>query len=169
MLSEAQVFADAVKTNRRLTSVNTKLFLKMDEKAYWEGATTLLETRAVRKYQSGSTGFRVAKGVYVGGTKGHSYSNEEWTKIADGTLTITNKRLVFNGDKSDRNVPLDKIINIDNHLDAISVSSENRQKTMVFMLNNPAITSMVLSICIQADNPDDLSGVDLNIEIQKQS
>jgi hypothetical protein len=86
-------------------------------------------------------GLRVAKGVWVGGTSGRSASTQEWTKIDVGSLTITNKRLLFDGAKEDRTVPLTKIISVHNTLTGVEVSVEGCQKAMVFDAANPLIAS----------------------------
>lgn len=65
---------------------------------------SLLEPRAVRTGAYGGPSFRVAKGVYfrVGGVR--SESHEELRNIDQGTLTLTNKRVVFSGTKRTINI-----------------------------------------------------------------
>jgi len=70
-----------------------------------------------------------------------SASTQEWIKIDVGSLTITNKRLVFDGAKEDRTVPLTKIISVHNILTGVEVSVEGREKAMVFDAANLLIAS----------------------------
>src|SRR6266496_6106022 len=93
LFAQARDFAASVQQNRALPTVATNIILKPDEVAFYSTPSALYETRAVRHYQAGHTGFRVAKGVYVGGTSGRSTSTQEWAKIDTGWLTITNKRV----------------------------------------------------------------------------
>jgi hypothetical protein len=143
--------------------VPTDLILKSGESAFYSASSALYETRAVRQYQSGYTGFRVAKGIYIGGSRGRSTSSQEWSKIDSGILTITNKRLIFDGGSADRSVALGKILAADSSLDSVEVSVENRQKSMVFAAENPLVLAVIIRICCQADNPLDLSQTPLNI------
>lgn len=97
---------------------------------------TFLESRAVRQTVGGYGGpsFRVAKGVSFrfGGVSARSESHEELRKIDQGTLLLTNKRLVFIGAKRTINIDLKKIIAIEPYKDGIGSQRENKQKTEYF-------------------------------------
>lgn len=167
LTDNARAFVESIKQTKRLVSVQTKIILKKGETAYYSEQSKLFETRAVRHYQSGSAGIRVMKGVYVGGSRGKSISNEEWKHIDDGTLIITNKRLVFDGFSQNRNFNLSRILSVSQGLDKIEVSIEGRQKSLVFDCSNSIICSTVIHICAQAENPSDLTDVNLDIQIQE--
>ena len=167
LTDNARAFVESLKQTKSLATVQTKIILKKGETAYYSESSKLFETRAVRHYQSGSAGMRVMKGVYIGGSRGKSISNEEWKHIDDGTLIITNKRLVFDGFSQNRNFNLSKIMSVSQGLDKIEVSIENRQKSLVFDCSNPIICSTVIHICAQAENPSDLTDVNLDIQIQE--
>jgi hypothetical protein len=123
-----------------LLPVESSIILKADEAAYYEAPSALYETRAVR-YSAGG-GFRVAKGLYLGGAR--SLSAQEWTQIDVGTLTVTNQRLVFNGAKADRVVPLKKIVSANAASPSqVEVTTESRQKSMVFDASNPIILAAI--------------------------
>lgn len=132
LFTEAREFAANVQQARALPTVATNIILKPGEAPFYSTPSALYETRAVRHYQAGHTGFRVAKGVYVGGTTGRSTSTQEWAKIDTGWLTITNKRLVFDGAKEGRTVLLSKVVTVHNSLTGIEIAVEGRQKAMVF-------------------------------------
>jgi hypothetical protein len=158
LLIQARNFAADVQYKRALPTVPTNILLKPGEAAFYSSPSALYETRAVRQYQSGFSGFRIAKGVYVGGTSGRSTSTQQWAKIDGGVLTITNKRLVFDGGQQDRTVQLGKIVSVSCSLTNIEVSVEGRQKTMVFEAANPLIASAIVRLCRQVDDPLNLSG-----------
>jgi hypothetical protein len=120
------------------------VFLKAGESAFYNSASSLHETRAVRQFQAGHVGFRVAKGVWVGGTRGQSVSNQEWSKIDDGTLTITNTRVIFDGTQGSRNIALSKIISVQSFLDGLELAVENRQKNLMLTAPNPYIASGII-------------------------
>lgn len=98
---------------------------------------SLLEPRAVRVSTGtyGGPSFRVAKGVYfrVGGFRAQSESHEEIRTIDKGTLSLTNKRLVFSGSKRTSVVDLKKIVSIEPYSDGISIKRSNKQKIEYFI------------------------------------
>jgi hypothetical protein len=163
LMSQARAYMDDVQRRRALPQVGTTIMLKPGENAFYYESCQLYETRAVRHFESGHAGFRIAKGVYVGGTKGRSTSTQEWTQIDSGRLTITSKRLVFDGGRENRTVPLQKIIGVENNNSAMEVSVEGRQKSMIFTSSNPLILSAVIRICCQVEDPNDLSKTQLNV------
>jgi hypothetical protein len=153
MVQQARDFIATVQQKRALTTVATTIILKPDEQAFYSTPSTLYETRAVRRYQAGHTAFRVAKGVYVGGTSGRSISTQEWAKLDTGSLTITNKRLVFVGDKEDRTIPLNKVVSVDSTLTEIVVSVEGRQKVMTLTVPNSLIAAAIIRLSPHANDP----------------
>jgi len=165
MREEAQIWLNHVKNIKSLPFVHSNIILKNGECAYYSEATKLYETRAVRHYQSGFAGFRVMKGVYVGGSKGKSVSNQEWSQIDSGTLVITNKRIIFDGFSQNRSFDLRKVMSVSDGSDYIEISIEGRQKSVVFICNNPIICASTIHICTRTADPSDLSSVKLDIEI----
>ena len=97
---------------------------------------TLMEPRAVRQTRGGYAGptIRVAKGVSfrMGSVAARSESHEELRNIDQGTLVLTNKRLIFIGSKRTTNIDLGKIISITAYKDGIASQRENKQKTEYF-------------------------------------
>jgi hypothetical protein len=143
LIAEAKAWLASVKESG-LLPVKASIILKADEYAFYEAPSALYETRAVRYSTGGGVGFRVAKGVYVGGGGARSLSEQEWNQVDAGTLTVTNKRLVFNGGKADRVVPLTKIVSANAvSLSQVEVSAEGRQKSMMFDGANPVILSTI--------------------------
>ncbi len=94
---------------------------------------TLKEPRSVRKTYGGGGGpsIRIAKGVYfrTGGFASRSESHEEIKEIDSGTLTLTNRRLVFTGRKRTVNVPLGKIVGMEPYRDAVAINRDGKQRT----------------------------------------
>jgi hypothetical protein len=156
MIGQANIFLSTVRLQKSLKPIPTRVLLKNDESAYLEDSCSLHETRSVRHYESGGVGFRIAKGVYVGGSKGRSVSTAEMTCIDSGQLTLTNKRLVFDGSTNDRTIPLDKLVSINSYSDAIEVSTANRQKSMYFTVPNPLIWHAAIKLLTSGQDPNDL-------------
>lgn len=164
---EANEFLERIKEREGMIPVESNIIPKKGEQVFWEEKSSLYEIRSVRQYQSGSTGVRVFKGFYVGGSKGRSVSSYELTKLDDGVLSITNKRIIFNGQTIDRTITLDKVFSINRSLTEVEISVENRQKSMIFDVSNPFIFSMVFMICNQVEDPTDLSQINLNITFEE--
>ncbi len=97
---------------------------------------TFREPHAVRTSVAGYGGptFRIAKGVSfrLGGASSRSVSHDEIQKIDTGTLTITNKRLIFTGSMKTLNYNLSKILSITEFKDAVGIQRDNKQKTEYF-------------------------------------
>ena len=113
------------------------LILKKGETAYIELPNiTLMEPRAVRTSTGGYGGgsVRVAKGVSIrmGGAQGRSTSHDELTNIDTGTLTISNKRIVYSGSTKNYDIPLTKVVNLTPFRDALEVQVSNKQKPEYF-------------------------------------
>ena len=102
-----------------LTPISTRLVLKDGEYALLEEDSVLFESRAYRVYGGGGT--RIGR-VYVGG--GVSESQQRLKQIDSGTLTLTTKRLVFDGTHENRTLPMSQLLSVRPSPDAIEVSSE---------------------------------------------
>ena len=120
---------------------NPPIILKKNETAYLVlGNMALHEPRAVRQTYGGYAGptIRVAKGVSfrVGSVAARSESHDELRNIDQGSLVLTNKRLIFTGSKRTVNIDLKKIIAIEAYKDGVASQRENKQKTEYFIGSN---------------------------------
>lgn len=166
LINEANSYIEKVKNNKGLIPITTSILLKKDEDAFLATESTLRETKAIRYSQRGGVGLRVAKGVYVGRSSGKSESQQEWRVIDSGDITVTNQKLVFNGEKENRIIPIDKIVSISPWSDAIEITSETKNKSMLFSVDNPFIWAAVVNILVKVDDPKNLDGVNLDIQIK---
>lgn len=161
---EARALVEKIQQDKRLEPISTSLLLEKDEYAFLKENTVLMESKSIRTSVGGGVGFRVMKGVYVGGYKGQSESNQELRAIESGDLIITNKKLVFRGSKENRVIPLSKVIEIKMHSDAIEIATTGRQKSSIFTVANPYIWNVNLFVLSKVENPLDFSGIK-NIDI----
>ncbi|MDD9855848.1 MAG: hypothetical protein OXU88_06695 [Gammaproteobacteria bacterium] len=149
----AESYVAQANRNGGLPAVDTNLMLKRGEAAFYSAPTTLFETRAVRHHVAGHGGVRVTRGVWIGGTRGKAESHQEWRRIDDGSLTVTNQRIIFDGRKTNRAVPLDKLISFDIGVGKVEISVSNRQKSMVFTAGEQAsVLGSIIKICSNAIN-----------------
>ena len=99
------------------------------------------------------------KGVYIGGTKGRSESEQEWKEICTGEFIVTNKRIILMEPPKNRSYNLDRIIGIRNMVDAIEVSLRGQTKKYGFSTRNSLILNTIIRICTTAEDPSDLEKI----------
>jgi zinc-ribbon domain len=119
------------------TSDPSPVILKKDEHlSMVMNNISMQEPRAVRQTRAayGGPTIRVAKGVSfrMGGAAARSESHEEIKVIDQGSLILTNKRMVFIGSKRTTNIDLKKIMAITAYRDGIESQRENKQKAEYF-------------------------------------
>ena len=165
-IQEANIFLEGVKKNKALPTVYSSLMLEAGEKAFLEENSVLAEPRAVRRSTGSGAGFRVMKGVYVGGYSGRSESSQEWRMLDEGTLTLTNNRVIFRGSKENKTIPLDKIISISNSMGTVEVSLDGKSKPTAFKVNNSYIWAATIHIAKAAENPLQLGDMKIDIEFK---
>jgi hypothetical protein len=126
-----------------LPTIQVPILLKKGERGLAKAISKLSETRARRVNQSVFGGKRGKKSSFYGGSVGTSKSHQELTVLDKGVIYLTNKRLVFIGDKTNRDIKLDKIISLDDKdrwfsNDQIVVSSTGKSKQMYFSMSDMA-------------------------------
>ena len=137
--SDLEWFAQSIYDgNVNLPTENCPIILKKNEEALIVLPNiTLKEPRSVRTSLGGYAGptIRITKGfsIKLGGVSSRSISHEEIKIIDKGTLTITNKRLIFTGLVKTLNYNLNKILSINEFNDGISIQRENKQKPEYFI------------------------------------
>lgn len=169
-IAEAENYIEGVRDKKALPIIKSSIFIEKDENVFLEEQTKLNEPRSIRKY-SGTmqgVGFRISKRISIGtGTRsGTSESHKEWRTIDSGNLIITNKRLIFNGNTENRTIALKKIISITVALDGIILSIEERNKPVMFSVNNGYIWGAVMNIIKSGNDPLNLGGVNLDIQFK---
>ncbi len=166
LIQFANTFMEEVKQKRALPTVYSSLMLEKDENAFFEEHSTFAEPRAVRRSTGSGVGFRVMKGVYMGGYSGRSESNQEWKLIDNGTLTLTNHRLIFRGTKENKMIPLNKILSITNTLESIEIAIDGKAKAVAFSVENSYIWASTIQIAKAAKNPLQLGDMKIEIEFK---
>jgi len=139
-----------------LPEVESSIFLRKNETAHFQTQCELHEERTKKEYVGGYSGFsfRVAKGVSwrVGGFKGRPVEKQVLTRIDSGVLVVTNKRLVFSGDRKSFSVPYRKLIDLEVFKDAIKLNREGKSRREYFMMDEPAITAKVINLVVNQED-----------------
>lgn len=118
------------------------LILQKGEICHLSLPAILVEERVVsRNYQGGSRGvsLRLVKGVSfrVGQQRGQMVSQSGIVPISEGYFVVTNKRLVFSGDRKSVTTPLDKLVDLHVFADGLNYSVTTRQKPVIVRLSVP--------------------------------
>jgi hypothetical protein len=131
---EAMAFLDRIEKTGKLPPPETNIIPQKGEVALLDEPSTFYESRSYRV--GGGAGTRIG-GVYVGG--GVSQSQQRLKQIDTGRLTLTNKRLIFDGSMENRTLRLPDIVSVERWQDAIEVSTQRRAKSQVFVVENPVL------------------------------
>ena len=136
-----------VKTNSlpKANVVGLKIILKPGEQSHWYSSSRLMEERAIRRSHGGAV--RIMKGVYVGGSQSESHG--ELRAIDNGSLLLTNQRLIFNGGFKNIEYQLSKIVSIEEYKDAVEIGSSNRQKVQLYVVEEPHKWAIFVRIAVQ--------------------
>jgi hypothetical protein len=114
--------------------VDASLMLKAGEKAFFSlPDITLREPRSVSNGVYGGPSIHIAKGVTIRTDAFQAQSHEELKDIDQGTLVLTNKRLVFVGSKRSVETALAKLISVDAYSDAVAVRRQGKEKTEFYL------------------------------------
>jgi hypothetical protein len=165
-IKEAENYIERVKERKSLPTINSSTFLNPGEHVFLEEESKLMETKSVRQTKGAGGGVRLFKGVSIGQWSSKSESHKEWRTIDTGKITLTNKRIIFDGSKENRVIQISKIIGVNTLLDSIEVSQETRQNSSVFIVKNPIIWTLVLRVLKSVQDPLNLGDTDLNIKFE---
>jgi len=152
LIEEAKLYLQNLEQTG-LIPINSHILLKKDESAYLAEESVLSETKAIRYHSSLGTGFRIMKGVYVGGSSGKAESRQEWRKIDRGLLTLTGQRLIFDGSQENRVISIAKIISINPYKNGMEISYEGKQKSVMFSVSNPYIWFGLINFIKNIEDP----------------
>jgi hypothetical protein len=110
------------------------VMLKAGEKLFFSlPGVTLREPRSVSRGVYGGPAIHIAKGVTLRTGAFQAQSHEELKDIDQGTLVLTNKRLVFAGSKRSVETVLAKLISVDAYSDAVAIRREGKEKTEFYL------------------------------------
>jgi hypothetical protein len=123
------------------------LILQKGETVHWIEVVALKEEKVIsKKYEGGSQGvsIRLAKGLHyrVGGHRGHLVSTSAVVPVSIGGFIITNKRIIFRGDKKSFSLRHDNILDISFYDDGVSIAETSGKNRLVTFAKNDNIDIM---------------------------
>lgn len=131
---------------------NPGILLQNGEVCHWYETSNLIEERTVSERVGGYSGVsvHVAKGVtlHTGGSRGHTIKHTEKTATDTGMLVITNKRVIFNGEKKTISIPYSKVVDIIKYSDAVTISRTGKSKFEAFSVGDPELVERLIMTAI---------------------
>lgn len=123
------------------------IFLKRGENLLFSVNVDMMDERVIdRQYVGGSHGFsfRIAKGISyrVGSHAGHVVSRRGMVSVSDGTLYLTDQRVIFDGSKS-FSYPLGKVFHVEALSDGLAFSVQGREKSRIFRISSTNIRNVM--------------------------
>ncbi len=111
----------------------------------------LRSTRQRVSYSGYSTSFRVAKGFYLrsGSYKPKNYNVDQMTHTDTGTVYLTNKRIIFTGNKKNSIILLSKVLNITPYSDGVEIDKETGKSPTLQLPDRADIFCMILERIIR--------------------
>lgn len=135
--------------NGDLPVINTSISLQKDEVCFYQDFCKWFEHRKITKSvsYSGITGsLKITKGVRyrVGNIKPKKITVDTLSEIDNGTLFITNKRIIFMGTHKNINIKYSSILAIVPYSDGVGIEKDSG-KSPILGCNNPDILSRILA------------------------
>ena len=123
-------------------SVDSPLSLKPKEQAYVSVPAVLARLTTRTRYAGGSQGFSFPIGhtgirYRVGSFSGHPVQSSSITDVDQGTLVLTNMRIVFIGKLKSVVTQLPKLVHVELYNDALSVFQEGRENPNFYKIKAP--------------------------------
>jgi len=136
------------------------LVLQKNEQPHWSEPGHLIEERVLRRrYEGGSSGVsvRIMRGVTyrVGSHRGHLVTETGNVPVSSGEFVITNKRVIFKGDRKSFSYQHDKLLGTELFADGVSLA-ETSGKNRLVQFDRGADTEIVGAVLSQALNRFDV-------------
>lgn len=90
---------------------------------------------------------RIMKGVYwrAGSIAPQRISEDEWRVIDEGTIYLTNKRIIFMGNNGNKTITLGKILGFEPYSNGIDIQKDSGKSPFLEFSTNIDIFSMILA------------------------
>ena len=136
--------------NGELPIANVPINLQKNEFCYYYTEAEWLETRTITQrinYGGPTARIRIIKGVYyrAGSMSVQRITSEQQQVIDSGTLYVTNKRIIFVGNKKNTNIPLGKILSVEPFSDGVGIEKDSGKSPALRVSDNADIFAMTLA------------------------
>jgi hypothetical protein len=136
--------------NGELPIKEVEINLQKGEKCYYSSYAEWYENRSITKrinYSGPTTRIKIIKGVYyrAGSVNVQRVTHEELQKIDYGKVFLTNKRLIFLGNKKNTNIQLSKILSLNPYSDGVGIEKDSGKSPIIKVDDNADILTMTIS------------------------
>ena len=124
--------------------------LQAGERCYYNTQVEWYENRTVTQrvnYSGPSYRVKIMKGVYYRwGSSNVQRITQDVLKLIDtGTVYITNKRIIFTGQRKNSNIPLKKVLSITPYSDGVGIDKDTGKSPVLSVAANADILAMMIS------------------------
>jgi hypothetical protein len=135
--------------NGELPTKQVDINLQKSEQCYFTIYADWLENRTVtQRINYGGVGYRVKimKGVYyrAGSVKVQRITSEQLLLIDTGKVYITNKRIIFVGNKKNSNIQLNKVLSVSPYIDGVGIEKDSGKSPILRVTENADVLAMTL-------------------------
>ena len=136
--------------NADLPVLNSDINLQNSERLHFQSYIDWQEQRRVTKrinYGGPTARIKIMKGVYyrIGSVNVQRVSEDTWQKIDNGILYLTNKRLIFMGQKGNKTIPINKILDFKPYKNGVDIQKESGKSPFLEFDLNVDLFSMILA------------------------
>jgi hypothetical protein len=136
--------------NGHLPEIISDINLQKTESLYFKAAVLWQEQRKITKrynYSGPTARIKIAKGFYyrAGSISVHPQSEDVWQTIDTGDLYLTNKRLIFMGDKGNKTIPINKILDFTPYSNGIDIQKDSGKSPFLKFSVDTELFAMILS------------------------
>ena len=136
--------------NGELPILSTEINLQKGEICHYRNHIDWLEHRTVTKrinYGGPRVRFKIVKGLYysAGSVAVQRVTSDQIQVIDSGTVYLTNKRVIFLGNKKNSNIRLDKILSIVPYSDGVELEKDTGKSPILRMTSSADIFAMMIS------------------------
>ena len=132
-----------------LPVLEVNINLPKSEQCYFTTEAVWLENRTVTQrinYGGPALRIKIMKGVYyrAGSVGVQRITSEQLQEIDNGTLYITNKRIIFTGNKKNSNILLSKVLSVTPYSDGVGIEKDTGKSPILRVSGSADILAMML-------------------------
>ena len=136
--------------NSELPILQTGISLQKGEDCYYSNHVDWLEHRTVTRkinYGGPTARIRIMKGIYysAGSLAVNRVTSDQIQVIDSGIVYLTNKRVIFVGNRKNSNIRLDKILSIIPYSDGVELEKDTGKSPTLRMTSGADIFAMMIS------------------------
>lgn len=140
--------------NGEIPEIEVGINLRRGEKCYYQVHCDWLEERKITTgiaYAGPTMRLKIAKGIYwrAGRLQGKRISEDRWLIIDSGDLFLTNRRLIFMGDRGNKTIRLNRILDFEVFSNGIDIQKDKGKSPFLEFSENTDIFAMILGRAIE--------------------